>query len=127
MKFFQGSLGRGTDKQLAGAPERPTSSDENNGWAVSQRINHLERVGDDGEGQSNAGSRDRSAWGRKGQRGGEARQRCGRDADDPVEDPVRVLQAAQEVPADREVYEQHFREFRKLHGTLKGFYRRMNG
>jgi xylulokinase len=30
-------------------------------------------------------------------------------------------------PADRAVYAKHMAEYRKLYGTLKGFYRRMNG
>lgn len=30
-------------------------------------------------------------------------------------------------PGDREVYAEHFREYRKLYGSLKGFYHRMNG
>jgi hypothetical protein len=31
------------------------------------------------------------------------------------------------VPADRDVYARHMVEYRKLYGTVKGFYRRMNG
>jgi xylulokinase len=30
-------------------------------------------------------------------------------------------------PFDREIYERHFAEYRKVYGSLKGFYRRMNG
>ena len=30
-------------------------------------------------------------------------------------------------PRDREVYQQHFIEYKKLYPALKGFYRRMNG
>jgi len=30
-------------------------------------------------------------------------------------------------PADRETYAHHMREYKKLYGTVKGFYRRMNG
>lgn len=30
-------------------------------------------------------------------------------------------------PADRDVYAAHFKQYRKLYGSLKGFYRKMNG
>ena len=29
-------------------------------------------------------------------------------------------------PADRDVYARHLREYRRMYGTLKNFYRRMN-
>ena len=38
-----------------------------------------------------------------------------------------VAQTFDPVPADREVYAHHFREYSKLYGSVKGFYHRMNG
>ncbi len=40
---------------------------------------------------------------------------------------VPVARTFDPVPADREVYAHHFREYKKLYGSLKGFYHRMNG
>lgn len=39
---------------------------------------------------------------------------------------VPVVAAFDPDPADREVYARHMTEYRKLYGTVKGFYRRMN-
>jgi hypothetical protein len=40
---------------------------------------------------------------------------------------VPVAQTFDPIPADRDIYAHHFGEYRKLYGTLKGFYRRLNG
>ena len=40
---------------------------------------------------------------------------------------VPVAQVFDPVPADREIYAHHYGEYRKIYGTLKGFYRRLNG
>lgn len=40
---------------------------------------------------------------------------------------VPVARTFDPVPGDREVYQQHFIEYKKLYPALKGFYRRMNG
>jgi xylulokinase len=40
---------------------------------------------------------------------------------------VPVARTFDPIPADRDVYAHHYGEYRKLYGTLKGFYRRMNG
>ena len=40
---------------------------------------------------------------------------------------VPVAQTFDPIPADRDVYAHHMREYKKLYGTVKGFYKRMNG
>ena len=40
---------------------------------------------------------------------------------------VPVARTFDPVPADRDVYAHHMREYKKLYGTVKGFYKRMNG
>jgi len=40
---------------------------------------------------------------------------------------VPVQQVFEPEPGDRVIYEEHYREFRKLYGSLKGFYHRLNG
>lgn len=40
---------------------------------------------------------------------------------------VPVARVFDPDPADREMYARHMAEYRKLYGTVKGFYRRMNG
>lgn len=42
-------------------------------------------------------------------------------------DRVPVARTFDPVPGEREIYQQHFREYKKLYGSLKGFYRRLNG
>lgn len=40
---------------------------------------------------------------------------------------VPVARTFEPDPSERQVYDDHFREYRKLYGSLKGFYHRMNG
>jgi hypothetical protein len=40
---------------------------------------------------------------------------------------VKVSRTFDPVPGEREVYQDHFREYKKLYGSLKGFYHRLNG
>ena len=40
---------------------------------------------------------------------------------------VPVAHSFDPVPGEKDVYARNFREYKKLYGAVKGFYRRMNG